>query len=64
MNKQQIGLPKFIQITAAHGKLYALDADGDVWVYYPAQMKKYADTAKPKTRYAFWGRITSHRATS
>jgi len=45
-------MDKFIQITGVGNKLYALDENGLVWKYNPAT----------EDRYAFWGKITNHRA--
>lgn len=45
--------PKFIQITASQGVVYALDASGGVWKYIPAVGSE---------RFAFWTKFTSHRA--
>lgn len=44
--------PKFIAITATASEIIALDADGRVWRYIPAQEK----------RFAFWTKLTDHRA--
>lgn len=43
----------FVQLAGAGDTLYALDRDARVWKYVPAE----------GTRYAFWTRLTNHRAT-
>ena len=47
-------VPKFIQLTAYTSGLFALDESGQVWKYHPEN--------KAEARYAFWGRLTAHRA--
>ena len=48
-------LPKFIQLTASASGLFALDETGQVWKYHP-------ENKSGISRYAFWGRLTAHRA--
>ena len=43
---------RFVQIAAGPTWLYALDSDGVVWKYYPQEGQ----------RFAFWGKLTTHRA--
>lgn len=53
---QPHGHPKFIQIAAgtdSRRPLFAIDEEGAVWHYIPA------DNAKG--RYAFWSKLTGHR---
>lgn len=45
---------KFIQITNGTGGLYALDENGHVWKYHPHTPNSQ--------RFAFWGKVTAHRA--
>lgn len=45
---------QFIAIAANTDGLFALDNRGWIWKYYP-----YDET---RDRYAFWGKLTSHRA--
>lgn len=56
--------PKFIQIACTSKNLYALDEEGRVWRYVP-QVKPEDVRALPagaKARFAFWTRLTAHRA--
>ena len=52
---------KFIQISSTNlhsgADLYALDEEGVVWKYHP-----YSCGSDGTERFAFWGKITSHRA--
>lgn len=43
----------FSQIAAGTDGLFGLDRGGNVWRYFPATYER------GKTRYAFWGRLTS-----
>ncbi len=57
----------FVQITSVDGLLYALDRSGRVWRYVPAESQvQHIERApkKSKPRYAFWTRLTDHRAAS
>ena len=42
---------KFIQILEVNRKLHALDEDGAVWIYHPAEGEKFAG----------WFKLTEHR---
>jgi len=44
--------PQFVQIMGVGGSLHALDEEGRVWKYTPAQ----------NDNFAFWGQLTNHRA--
>lgn len=43
--------PQFVQLTSDQSGLYALDVDGGVWSYHPANGQ----------RFAFWSHLTAHR---
>jgi len=47
---------KFIQITGAKNELYGLTQGGQIYKYYPAA------NVRNKVRFAFWGKITGHKA--
>lgn len=53
--------PKFINITTTDFDLFALDESGEVWKYYPERKPK-TFSITDKGRFAFWGKLTSHRA--
>lgn len=47
-------MEKFVQLTDGPRGLHALGADGGVYRYIPED--------KSKRRFAFWSRLTDHRA--
>lgn len=57
-------LVKFIQIAGVDNELYALDEDGVVWKYFPAkpEIRNSCGGIAVKGRFAFWGKLTQHRA--
>jgi len=60
-----IGTPKFIQISCGSGKnsLFALDEEGKVWRYVPANTTKKFEDREPGRgeHFAFWSKLTDKR---